>query len=121
MRAGSSGADGETAAVHSDTAHSRPIRHARTQGHAAVADGLCASSPTARRCRQACHKFSPRIDNSMYKQHAMHDPTGGFDHLLSQTAVVVIRTEAIITKEARTIWPGKDEAEADWIKQSAAL
>ncbi len=31
----------------------------------------------------------------------MHDPAGGFDHLLSQTAVVVIRSEAIITKEAR--------------------
>jgi hypothetical protein len=51
----------------------------------------------------------------------MHDPAGGFDHLLSQTAVVVIRDDAIITKEARAIWPGKDEAEADWTKQSAAL
>ncbi len=32
----------------------------------------------------------------------MHDPMGGFDHLLSQTAVVMIRSEVIITKEART-------------------
>ncbi len=31
----------------------------------------------------------------------MHDPAGGFYHLLSQTAVVMIRSEVVITKEAR--------------------
>jgi hypothetical protein len=39
----------------------------------------------------------------------MHDPAGGFDHLLSQTAVVMIRSETIITKEART--HGQDQTQ----------
>ncbi len=39
----------------------------------------------------------------------MHDPAGGFYHLLSQTAVVVIRSETIITKEARI--HGQDQSQ----------
>jgi hypothetical protein len=39
----------------------------------------------------------------------MHDPAGGFDHLLSQTAVVMTRNESIITKEART--HGQDQTQ----------
>ena len=31
------------------------------------------------------------IDKSVYRHHAMRDPTGGLHHLLSQTAVVMIR------------------------------
>ncbi len=51
----------------------------------------------------------------------MPDPAGGFDHLLSQTAVVMIRTEVVITKEARTIWPGPDAGEAESASPPAAL